>query len=281
MTSIGILHPGEMGAGVAGALVRGGHEVYWISAGRSADSARRAAEEGLLDAGELPALLERVELVVSIVPPHAAVDVAKQVAGFTGRYLDANAISPGHAAEVAAIIEAGGGTAVDAGIIGGPPRTGTTRLYLSGPGAEEVAALFPPEEATIRIVTGDRFGASAVKMGYAAWTKGSAALMLGIRAMARATGVEADLVAEWSETQPRLLDTGRRAGASAEDRGWRWAGEMEEIAETFRTAGLPGGFHEAAAELYRRSPRRTGAPATDEVLDEVVEALLGRGAPAR
>lgn len=276
MARIGVLHPGEMGAGIAGALVRGGHEVFWISAGRSGETAARAAAEGLLDAGDLPTMLDRVEIVVSICPPHAAVDVAKQVAGFRGLYLDANAISPGHAAEVAEIIEGAGGTAIDAGIIGGPPRTGTTRLYLSGEHAEEIAALFPPGEATIRIVEGDRFGASAVKMGYAAWTKGTAALMLGIRAMARANGVEADLVAEWAETQNRLLDTGRRAGSSAQDRGWRWAGEMEEIAATFRAVGLPGGFHEAAAEVYRRSPHRTGAPATDEVLDEVITALLQR-----
>ncbi len=92
-------------------------------------------------------------------------------------------------------------------------------------------------------------------MTYAAWTKGTAALLLAIREVARAEGVEETLLAEWEESIPALTERSERAAAAADSKGWRWVGEMEEIARTFATAGLPGGFHEAAAEVYRRYPR--------------------------
>jgi len=33
---------------------------------------------------------------------------------------------------------------------------------------------------------------------------------------------------------------------------WRYVGEMREIAEAFQAAGLPSGFHNAAAEVSER-----------------------------
>ena len=43
--TIAVLHPGEMGAGVAAQLVSAGHRVLWCSAGRSAATRKRAAAE--------------------------------------------------------------------------------------------------------------------------------------------------------------------------------------------------------------------------------------------
>ena len=94
--------------------------------------------------------------------------------------------------------------------------------------------------------------ASAVKMAYASWTKGSAALLLAARALARAEGVEETLLAEWGISQPGLEERSARAAGSAAAKGWRWIAEMEEIAATMAAAGLPEGFHQAAAEIYRR-----------------------------
>jgi hypothetical protein len=88
-------------------------------------------------------------------------------------------------------------------------------------------------------------------MVYAAWTKGTAALLLAIREVAEAEGVEETLLTEWQESIPELPERSRRAAAAADSKGWRWVGEMEEIARTFETAGQPGGFHQAAAEVYR------------------------------
>jgi hypothetical protein len=107
-----------------------------------------------------------------------------------------------------------------------------------------------------------------VKMAYASWTKGSAALLLAARAMARAQGVEDVLLAEWGQSQAGLQERSARAVRSATSKGWRWVAEMEEIASTMGAAGLPEGFHQAAAEIYRRAPHDAEAG-----LDAALDAL--------
>lgn len=248
MARIGLLHPGEMGAAVGALLVEAGHEVLWASAGRSADSARRAAAGGLTDAGDVEALLARAELVLSIVPPHAAADTAAAARGFAGTWVDANAIAPATARAVAASVA----TYVDGGIVGPPPtRAGTTRLYLSGAGAARVAALFAGTRLEAVDLGGDPTAASALKMAYAAWTKGSIALLLASRELAARLGVADTLVAEQARSVAGLDERWAHARAAADAKGWRWVGEMEEIARTFADAGLPDGFHAAAAEVFR------------------------------
>jgi hypothetical protein len=108
------------------------------------------------------------------------------------------------------------------------------------------------------ILSGSPVAASALKMAYAAWTKGSSALLLGALASARASGVQDALQAEWQRSLPELQDRARRAADSAASKGWRWVGEMHEIAATFTDAGLPPGFHEAAAEMFERAARDHG-----------------------
>ena len=239
---VGLLHPGAMGSAVGNALVDGGHDVVWASDGRSPETAARAAR--FRDCGSVAALAGEAELILSICPPHAALDVAGAVSGFNGVYVDANAISPDRAREVAAVHP----RYVDGGIVGGPPeRAGETRMYLSGQGAEDVAALFAETIVEPRVVA----DASAFKMVYAAWTKGTAALLLAIRDVAVHYRVDDALAVEWGESLPELLDRLPSAERSAAAKGWRWAGEMDEIADTFAAAGAPRGFHEAAAEVYR------------------------------
>lgn len=255
---LGLLNPGEMGAAVARCLSQTGHRVLWASQGRSPDTAARAAEAGLTDVGTARQMAAEATVILSICPPHAALDVAWAVHGFTGLYLDANATSPGTSRQVAQLIEENGGTYVDGGIIG-PPPPGNTRLYLSGEHAPEVAELFAGTALDARIVPGSATAASAVKMAYAGWTKGSAALLLAARALAEAEGVEAALLAEWDLSQPQLAEELARSARSAVTKGWRWAGEMEEIAQTMADTGLPDGFHLAAAEIYRRSPHLSAA----------------------
>ena len=259
MTAIGLLHPGEMGSAIGARLVEQGHHVRWASAGRGSDTAARAAAAGLVDAGSVMGLVAESEVVVSVCPPHAAHEVAREVArcGFGGLYADANAIAPATARAVASIVEPGGARFADGGIIGPPPRTaGTTRLFLSGPGADELAALFQGTPLHVIVLSGSPEAASAVKMAYAAWSKGSTALLLTAQAVAGAYGVGDALGEEWGRSAPDLagrLESGARA---ARAKGWRWVGEMEEIAATLAAAGLPEGFHLAAAEVFRRFPRR-------------------------
>jgi hypothetical protein len=234
--TIGVLHPGEMGAAIGSALRSAGHTVLWASMGRSADTKRRAGEAGLEDAGTLTELSRRCDVLISVCPPHAAVDVARDFAAFDGIYVDANAVSPATARTIAGIVP----HYVDGGIIGTP---GALRIYLSGVDANGVAGLF---DATVVS------NASALKMAYAAWTKGTAALILAIRDLAEAEGVGDALRDEWLLSQPQLFDRLASADRSARTKGWRWVGEMEEIADTFAADGLPDGFHRAAAEIFRR-----------------------------
>ncbi|HTI52924.1 MAG TPA: DUF1932 domain-containing protein [Verrucomicrobiae bacterium] len=255
MTTIGILHPGDMGSVVGACAVAAGARVLWASEGRSAGSRERAAAAGLEDARTVAAVVAASDVVVSVCPPHAAIDVARDVAGrrFAGLYVDGNAVAPATAREIGAIVEAGGATFVDGGLIGPPPRkAGSTRLYLSGREAKRAAALFE-SSALEAIAIGDGPGAaSALKMAYAAYTKGSSALLIAIRALAASEGVDDALLAEWRRSQP---DLPKRSEATARDnarKAWRFVGEMEEIAAAFAAAGLPGGFHEAAAEIYAR-----------------------------
>ena len=255
MTTIGILHPGDMGSVVGGCAVAAGARVLWASEGRSAGSRERAAAAGLEDARTVAAVVAASDVIVSVCPPHAAIEVARDVAGrrFAGLFVDANAVAPGTAREIGAIVEAGGATFVDGGLIGPPPRNaGSTRLYLSGREAKRAAALFE-SSALEAIAIGDGPGAaSALKVTYAAYTKGSSALLMAIRALAASEGVDDALLAEWRRSQP---DLPKRSEAAARDnarKAWRFVGEMEEIAAAFAAAGLPGGFHEAAAEIYAR-----------------------------
>jgi 3-hydroxyisobutyrate dehydrogenase-like beta-hydroxyacid dehydrogenase len=276
---IGLLHPGEMGAAVGRCLTGRGHEVLWASDGRGPDTAARAGAAGLTDAGTVAGLAGRAEVIISVCPPHAALDVAWAVHGFGGLYVDANAISPGTAREVAQMISESGGRYVDGGIIGGPPaQPGTTRLYLSGDDAAQVAGLFAGTPLDARVIGGTATAASAVKMAYAGWTKGTAALLLATRALAREQGVEDALVAEWALSQPALAERSRGAARSAAAKGWRWVAEMEEIAATMSAVGLPDGFHQAAAEIFRRSPRagQAAEPASGD-LEQVLAALTGDG----
>ena len=254
VTTIGLLHPGEMGAAVGAALRDRGHRVLWASEGRSRETRERAEQAGLEDAGTVEQVVRSSEVILSICPPHAALEVAGSVAGFRGVFADANAIAPNTAREVAAVVAAGGAESVDGGIVGPPPHAGgTTRLYLSGSEAEPVAALFAGSTLDARVLPGEVGTASALKLAYAAWTKGTAALLLAIEELARAEGVEAPLHEEWRVSLPELPERSERAARSAAAKGWRWVGEMEEIAAAFDAAGLPDGFHRAAAEVFRSS----------------------------
>jgi 3-hydroxyisobutyrate dehydrogenase-like beta-hydroxyacid dehydrogenase len=252
MATIGLLHPGEMGEGLGAALTERGHEVLWASSGRSEATARRAEAAGLRDVVLAGALAERSDVILSVCPPHAAAEVAGTVAGAAGVFVDANAIAPATVRAIAA--ERDHARFVDGGIIGPPPReAGTTRLYLSGIQAAAVAELFEGTAVEALVLSGDIGDASALKMTYAAWTKGTAAMLLAIRSVAEAEGVAEPLDEEWRLSLPELPETLNRAQRAAAAKGWRWVGEMEEIAATFAAAGLPDGFHRAAAEMFRRS----------------------------
>jgi 3-hydroxyisobutyrate dehydrogenase-like beta-hydroxyacid dehydrogenase len=272
---VGLLYPGEMGSAVGATLVAGGARVLWASAGRGADSRRRALEIGLEDAGGVDGVVGAAGVIVSVVPPHAALEVARAVAAlrFEGLYVDGNAVAPETAREIGRLVEAGGGRFVDGGIIGPASRKpGAARIYLSGPGAMEAGALFAAGPVAAVVLDGPVGAASALKMAFAGWNKGMQALLIAIRALARAEGVDEALLAEWDISMPETRARSERAVHDNARKAWRFVGEMDEIARTFTQAGLPAGFHEAAGEVYRRLAGYKDAPAPP--IDEALAAVL-------
>jgi len=251
--TITLLHPGEMGAAVGACLVSRGVRVVWVSEGRSNASRKRAHDAGLEDLCVLDRALAASDAVLSICAPSGASGVAREVAAshFRGIYIDANAISPAHAREIGAVLEAGGASFVDGGILGLPPTANrSTRLYLSGPKAAVIAALFAGSRTEAIAMQGGIGAASAIKLCYAAANKGETALLSGVRALAKFEGVDDALMNEWNYSRPGVAERSENIAERAR-KAWRWAGEMEEIAAAFDDAGVPSGFL-AYAEIYRR-----------------------------
>ncbi len=269
---IGILHPGDMGISVAAAAVAGGNEVYWASEGRSLETRARAEGQSLRDARSVRALAERCELILSVCPPDAAEAVAEELIGhgFQGLLVDANAISPARAVRIGERLAAAGAAFVDGGIIGGPAwQRGTTWLCLSGAAATRVAACFEGGPLEIEVLDGPVGRASALKMCYAAYTKGTTALLGAIMAAAENLGVRGPLYGHWARNGASFIPQSEKRVNEGAVKAWRWVGEMEEIAATFKAAGMPEGFHLAAAAFYRHLSGFKGeqaAPAIDAVL---------------
>ncbi len=281
--TIALLHPGEMGAALGACLVARGLRVLWVSQGRSAATRKRAEAAGLEECETLDRALAAAEIVLSVCPPHGALDLARAVAAkktFRGIFVDANAVAPASAREIGRVIEAAGASFVDGGIIGPPPNApGRTRLYLCGGAREKIAALFASTHVQAIALEGETGAASALKMAYAAWTKGTAALVAAIRALAQSEGVDANLVEEWKLSQPQPLRESDAVPGKVR-KAWRWVAEMEEIAASFEAAGLPGGFHLAAAEIYDRLAAFKDSAAPPP-LDEVTKALRAEAKTSR
>jgi 3-hydroxyisobutyrate dehydrogenase-like beta-hydroxyacid dehydrogenase len=251
--TIALLHPGEMGAAIGGCLVSRGTRVVWASENRGPASRRRAECAGLEDLGSLDCALAAADGVLSICPPDCAISVAREVAAraFRGIYIDANAISPARTREVGQIVEAAGARFVDGGIFGLPPTpTRVTRLYMCGPDAPTIAALFKGSQTEAIVMDQPVGAASALKVCYAASSKGATALLGIIRSLARFEGVDDALMEEWHHTMPGVAEQSEQIVQRAW-KAWRWEGEMEEIADAFDAANLPSGFR-AYAEIYRR-----------------------------
>jgi 3-hydroxyisobutyrate dehydrogenase-like beta-hydroxyacid dehydrogenase len=187
--------------------------------------------------------------------------------------VDANAIAPARAVRIGALLERAGAAFVDGGIIGGPAwQPGKTWLCLSGPRAAEVAACFSAGPLETQVLGAEIGAASALKMCYAAHGKGVTALLCAVLGAAERLGVREALVGHWARDEGAVAAAAERIGRSL-PKAWRYVGEMEEIASTFRSVDLPGEFHDAAAEIYRRLAGFKDAPGRPS-LDEMLEGLL-------
>jgi 3-hydroxyisobutyrate dehydrogenase-like beta-hydroxyacid dehydrogenase len=270
MSTIGLLHPGAMGASIGAALQRAGSRVQWCPSGRSAETCKRADAAHLHPVGSLGELAVTSDVLLSVCPPDAALELARSVAaaGFRGVYVDANAVRRATAEAIERELTRAGATCVDGGILGPPVQAGkATLLWLSGARAEETAALFAGSGLEAKVVGAAVGQASALKMAFAAWTKGSTALLTSVRALADAEGVGDALLESWALLSPEVAEQSVRGAVGAAPKAWRWVGEMREIAASFEAVGLPGGFHRAAADVYERlAPFKVGAVSFEAVV---------------
>jgi 3-hydroxyisobutyrate dehydrogenase-like beta-hydroxyacid dehydrogenase len=278
---VGIVSPGAMGSALGARLRDGGTRVVVALEGRSERSRRLAAEAGLEDVCSLEALLRTATVVLSVVPPVAALDVASAIAANAGTtrplVADMNAVAPATAQRIAETLREAGLDLVDGSISGPPPReAGATRVYLSGPRAAEVSAL--PMEGVERVAVGQAVGvASAVKMCTASVYKGRVALLAQALRTAHAHGVVEHVLDDLAETG--LVDPGRTGEtlARASAKAWRYVAEMEQIAAAQADAGLTPDLFHAFATVYAELADQAVAEAPEDVLDGVaLDAILDR-----
>ena len=256
---IGVLHPGAMGAALGAALKPVAGAVIWADAGRSHATAKRAELADLVAVPDVASLARRCRLIVSICPPHAAVEVAEQVAAALDTvsgadrplYLDANAVSPGTVRRIAGLF--GEEHVVDGAVIGPPAwERGQSVLWLSGRHAPEVSALFDGSPFESNVLGAGLGSASALKACFALQSKALPTIWLQLAEAAEHAGVAEALRTQLSRGGVDLDAQVAAFTGRAADRAWRWAGEMDEAAETFAELGLPDGFSRAAAQVYRR-----------------------------
>jgi 3-hydroxyisobutyrate dehydrogenase-like beta-hydroxyacid dehydrogenase len=247
---IGIVSPGFMGAGLGGALRRGGARVVTTLSGRSARSRRLAEAAGLEPLDSIDALTSTAAVILVVTPPDAAVDAAEQITRAARRtgsrplVADLNAIAPTTVAAIEATLAQAGLDFVDGSISGPPPsaRPGA-RIYLSGPRAGEIAAL-PWRDVRLIVLPGPTGQASALKMCTASVYKGVTAVVAQAMRAADHYGV-LDVVLEdlGDEADPGAV-------AMVATKAARFVPEMREIASAQRAAGLTPALFEAFAEVY-------------------------------
>lgn len=273
--TIAILMPGDMGHGCAVAFRDNGFRTVTCLAGRSERTRGLAARAGLEDLGSLDAVAREADLILSILPPESALAQAQAVAaamasvGRTPPYADCNAVSPATVRAIGAAIGGAGAPFIDGGIVGLNPvrEEGRTRLYVSGPDTAPVEAL-DGRGLQVRPLGTEIGRASAMKMVYAAATKGTFTLHAAVLAVAQVHGLTADYLAELDESLPAVRQAMARMVPRIPLDAARWEGEMNEIAATFAEAGVTPRFHEGAAWIMALAARTPIARETRETVDE-------------
>ena len=274
LKTIAIMSPGDMGHGVGETLIRHGYDVITCLAGRSDRTRGLAKRAGFRIVEDLRALVTQADLVMSILVPAHATELARQVADAIGAadaatpFAECNAISPRTTRQIESIIVAAGGRYIDGGIIGGSPARGAVpRIYCSGVDAVLLEELDGKGIAIKNL--GDEIGrASGIKMCYASMTKGTTALQVAMLTAARSLGLYQELVSELASSQGEALHRAEVGIPRLPANSGRWIGEMDEIAATFDAAGVTPHFHQGAAEIFKLLARTSFATESPEGTDE-------------
>ena len=286
--TVAILSPGDMGSNVGCALRENGLEVITCLTERSARTRELSDIAGIVDVPDFADMIDRADIVLSVLVPERAIDVARQVAAViteTGKplpFADCNPVAPAVALQMAAIIENAGGRYIDGGIIGSPPGRGEPpRFYASGP-HEAIMGQLDGRGISVPLMGGEVGRASAIKMCYASLSKGAAALNASALISAMNLGIYDEFIAEMESSQQGVLSN-MQGVKSLGAKAFRWIDEMEQISATFGSSGATPYLHKGAADLFRHvtaSPighERPETVDTSRTLRETVELLVEKG----
>ena len=274
LRTIGIMSPGTMGSAVGKALKLHGFSIITSLEGRTARTTQLAHEAGIENVGNLQNRVKKADLILSILVPSDALKFADRISQSIKEsnsevlFADCNAISPHSSQRIANIINSSGAAFIDGGIIGGPPTKETSpRFYVSGPNAIQMTEL-DGKGIDVKFLGGKIGSASAIKMCYAALTKGTSTLHIALLAAAEMLGVSDELALEFEFSQGNALTQMSNGISRIPSNAHRWIGEMEEIASTFESVGVPPEFHLGAAEIYRLLNITDFANETPETIDK-------------
>jgi 3-hydroxyisobutyrate dehydrogenase-like beta-hydroxyacid dehydrogenase len=282
-TTIGLLYPGEMGASVAAVLRGRGAVVVTTLRGRGGRTAERCAETGIDVLDSLADVARRANVIISLVPPAAAMDVAESYAAVAhlapagAIYVDANSISPESAVSISEVLAAKRSRFVDAAINGlARNLTSSGTLFLSGGRADDVARLF--EGAVhVRVLGGEVGAASSMKMLLGGLSKGLCGLFLELAIVADRRGMLGEMLAATQEIYPGMQVVIDRMLPTYAEHSGRRATEMRELAATAQTSGIEPCVVDAVARLHEMLAHTNFTTASGADVRSIVRHLRSAG----
>jgi len=275
---IGLVGLGEMGAEIGRYFVKNGIEVISVYGERSKISQDRAIKYGIKDVLTIENVSQKSDIIISIIPPNRALETADQYSKYISKdgpiYCDLNAISTMTAKKIKALLDERNVNYVDGSIMGGPPKENySPRTYLSGEMAKNLNFL-SGKGVDIIILNGSDFQASAMKMVYAAITKGSKALVAGALIVAKRNNVYQELIDELEYSDEFFHGVALKLIPSIKHKAYRWIGEMNEISSTFKDSGLTGGFHSESENIYELiKDLPPGELSIDEIIGKITDKM--------
>ena len=255
--SVAILSPGDMGHAIGQLLKENELRVLTCLEGRSKRTRELSDQAGITDVPNLNELVEQSDVLMSVTVSEAVPGLCREIADavkVTGTELlfaECNAIAPELSKKMGGVLQGAGARYVDASIIGGPPRNGSSpRIYVSGDNATEFEQLrdFGLDVRNL----GPQLGrASGIKMCYAAMTKGTTALHAELLIAAEKLGLTKELMTEFSGSQPAVVSRMEGWMPTMPAKSRRWVSEMEEIEKTFSDLGMTPNIFKGVADIYR------------------------------
>ena len=287
--ALGVLGFGEAGSTIASGLASDGLEGIrvWQRLPGS-DAVREAGRQaGLSVTDNLEDVVGASDLLVSLVAPEAALEVAQQAAPWVrGKYyLDLNTVTPGTTMRIDEAVSEHGGRFVG-GAIMGPLKAEQhhVTILISGPHARRVEAILKEWADGVRAI-GNRVDlASSVKMIRSVYTKGLEAAVVEMMIAAHLVGCTHEVLGSTEdllELDPFKLRFRAMAAEIVREQvphAARRAREMEQVVATLEELGVRPMTATSSLQRLRQTAHGLGPLSLDEAYDaeDVLEALSSR-----